>query len=180
MPDLQSVFADHHGVDARHRTVMALSCQICSQCSQTITAWTRDTERCTNQNPELNENESDPDFLCVTIACPSMTAAMRRSWRTRTIEARPFNLRVRSEERPLNLKGISPEFEGKFKRNSKKKMEFEIEMFCLNTARIWRISKKTRDSVIYRSNDHETIRVLYHRMEITENPSGFRALSSIN
>ncbi len=77
MLDLQSVLADHHGVDARHRTVMALSCQIRSQCAQTITAWTRDTERCTNQNPELNENESDPDFLGVTIACPSMTAAMR-------------------------------------------------------------------------------------------------------
>ena len=77
-----TVIANHHGVDARQRTVQALSCLICSQYSQSITAWTRDTERCTNQNPELNENESDPDFLCVTIACPSMTAAMRRSWRT--------------------------------------------------------------------------------------------------
>ncbi len=29
------------------------------------------------------------------------------------------------------LKGISLEFEGNFKRNSNKKVEFEIEMFCL-------------------------------------------------
>ncbi len=107
------------GVDAtrRQRTVQALSChlQICSQYSQTITAWTRDTERywpsrsrqicgqcsqtitacppspdsgstrdterCANQNPELNQNESDPDFLEATIAGPSMTAAVRRSRR---------------------------------------------------------------------------------------------------
>ena len=98
-----TVIANHHGVDARQRTVQA-PCQICSQYSQTITAWTRDTERywpsrarfavsvrkpsrrgrearterCTNRNPELNKNESDPDFLGVTIACPSMMAAMRK------------------------------------------------------------------------------------------------------
>jgi hypothetical protein len=40
-----TVIANHHGVDARQRTVQALSCQIYSQFSQTITAWTRDTER---------------------------------------------------------------------------------------------------------------------------------------
>ena len=55
---------------------------------------------------------------------------------------------MRFEERPSK-------FERNFKRNSwnsNKKMEFE--MFCLNTARIG-ISKKIRDSGIYRSNDSE-------------------------
>ena len=66
---------------------------------------------------------------------------------------RPFNLR--------HLRRAALEFERNFKRNSNKKMEFESKCFVLqcntvvlqcNTARI-SISKKIRDSGIYRSND---------------------------
>ena len=105
------MFANHHGVDARQRTVQARSCQICSQYSQTITAWTRDTERCTNQNPELNENESDPDFLLMRHNCLSVDDGSHEEI-----------VENDSKRGPLNVK--------------EQKMEFE--MFCFIIGKNWK------------------------------------------
>ena len=74
-----TVIANHHGVDAKHRTVQALCARARFAVSDRKPSRRgRETPNGTDQNPGLNQNESDPDFLGVTIACPSMTAGSSR------------------------------------------------------------------------------------------------------
>ncbi len=69
----------------------------------------REIQSSSNQNPELNQSESDHDLLGVTIARPSMTVPSNEEIVEN--DSKPaLQFEVRFEERPLNWKDFLMEF----------------------------------------------------------------------